>query len=142
MVGAFGPGRIGGFDHLPEATKLKELARTRSTVRELLATPRSEFPSVSVVYGGREVSEVAVDRAWTMARMRLRQHGGDVLEELARQLAVALADEATRRKRLEPMATLTSDGARKVGELQKAGLPHDRPLIAPLVLVPVRNSDA
>lgn len=139
MSAFHGPGRIQGFDHLPDALKAKELARTRATVLELLATPRSEFPAVTVLYGGREVSEVAVDRAWTMARMRLRQHGGDVLEELARQLAVALADEAARRKRLEPMATLTSDGARKTAELQKAGLPHSRPLVAPLVLVPVED---
>ena len=133
------PGRIQGFDHLPEPVKAKELARTRATVLELLTRPRSEFPAVTVLYGGHEVSKVALDRAWTLARMRLRQHGGDVLEELARQLAVALADEAARRKRLEPMATLTSDGARKVGELQKEGLPHSRPLVAPLVLVPLED---
>lgn len=108
-------------------------------MRELLAQPRSEFPAVTVIYGGREVSEVAVDRAWTLTRLRLRQHGGDILEELARQLVVALADEAARRKRLEPMATLTNDGARKVGEAQKAGLPHDRPLVAPLVFVPLEE---
>ena len=133
------PGRIGGFDHLPEATKQKELARTRATVLELLATPRSEFPAVTVLFAGREVSEVALDRAWTLARMRLRQHGGDILEELARQLAVALADEEARRKRLEPMATLPSDAARKVDELRKEGLPHSRPLVAPLILVPLKD---
>lgn len=135
----FGPQRIGGFDHLPEPVKAKELARTERVVRELLAKSRSEFPSVNVVFAGREVSEVAVDRAWTLTRHRLRQHGGDVLEELARQLTVALADEAVRRKRLEPMATLTADGARKAGEAAKAGLPHDRPLVAPLVLVPLED---
>ena len=50
-----------------------------------------------------------------------------------------LADEAARRKRLEPMATLTSDGARKTAEAAKAGLPAGRPLVAPLMLVPVED---
>jgi hypothetical protein len=130
----WGPGRIGGFDHLPDQAKAKEIARTERVVRELLPKPRSEFPAVAVTFAGRVVSEVALDAAWTRTRFVMRQHGGDVLEKLARQLAVSLADEAARRKRLEPMVVLSSDGARKAGEAAKAGLPHSRPLVAPLML--------
>lgn len=126
------------FDHLSPAEQQKEAARTARTIRELLTKPRSEFPGCEVRFDGKVVSEIALDRAFTLARLVLRERGGDVLEELARQLPAALADEAARRKRMEHVTTLDTDGARRVADARREGLPREG-LKAPLLLVPVED---
>lgn len=134
----FGIGRIQDFEHLPPGRQAKEAARTVRVIRELLAKPRSEFPAVEVRFAGKEVSEVALDRAFTLARLRLKQRGGDVLEELARQLPAVLADEAARRARVEHVTVSDTDGARRASEARLEGLPKEG-LRAPLLLVPLES---
>ncbi|WP_043345422.1 hypothetical protein [Belnapia moabensis] len=133
------PGRVPGFDGMPPEMQQREACRTRSAVADLLSRPRAEFPAVVVRFAGREVPEHVLDAAWTAARMTHRAMGRplhyDWISALAAEMPSALAAEAGRKQRMEPLPVFDANGARKAGSAARQDVPRE--LVAPLVLDPV-----
>lgn len=128
---------IPGFDHMAGAVRQREINRTRRAVQDWLAErPRTEFPAVELRFDNRIMPPHVVDAAFTRVRQVRHAAGSprdfDWLAAMAQALPAAIESDRARIARLEPLAHLTTDGARKNGEAAKDGLPRE--LQAPLIL--------